>query len=165
MGMIGSLLAIDRSELELFKGNNELIEKKFNETYRSEDRNTNLTIETLWQVIHFLLCGEPWNGDSIEAMVILGGNEIGGDEFGPATYIDENEVKVVSEMLLKIDVNKLKEKYDPKKLEENNIYPRGIWEDDVDEVWEEIAEMIKEIIDFYKKSAERNKVVIKWLSF
>src|SRR5687767_190483 len=94
-----------------------------------EDLGERISIDKAWHGLHFLLTGsaEPTTGDA--SLVVMGGAEIGDDGgYGPARYLEVNEVRRVSAALQALSVADLQGRYDAAAMEAMDIYPGG-WDD------------------------------------
>jgi hypothetical protein len=134
----------------------------------SEDENrpvAQLDLDKAWHGIHFLLTGEVWGGSGPQAMAVLGGTAIGEDVgYGPARYLTSEEVKAVAGALSSIDRDKLHERYLPTSLEQAQVYPSGIWEDEGEEAFEWLVPWYEQLVAFYKRAAENGNAVLLYIN-
>ena len=160
MGMAGAFLQISQDKLEQLQTDPMQLEEMADEMFgRFRSGEGFCTVDKSWQTIHFLLAGEPWGGNSIEAQAILGGTEIGPDMgYGPARYLDSQQVKQVAEALGQISVEELSTRFDPEALAREDIYAFSA-EYAVDEL-EMAQDYYTELQQFYAKSAAQNDAVL-----
>jgi hypothetical protein len=86
-----------------------------------------LDLDKSWQLIHFLLVGDPWNGEPPLRDAILGGTPLGGDlGYGPMRYLTPDQVRLVSDSLFEVKEERLRAAFDPAKLAAEEVYP-GAW--------------------------------------
>jgi hypothetical protein len=119
-------------------------------------------IDKAWHGIHYLLNGKVWRGRKPLFNAVLGGTAIG-DEigYGPARYLTIDQVVVLARYLNKISIDKLKKKYNPKKLIKKHIYP-DVWDEEED--LEYLIEYYVLLVNFYNKAAENHEAVLLYLS-
>lgn len=163
--MIGNLIAITEDQLQAFIEDTDLLEKYIYQDDSEEFNKTELDIDKSWHAIHFILTKDPWKGNLPESLAILGGTEIGEDVgYGPALYINSQQVKQVSEMLKTLDYDKIKCEYKPQEFEKAEIYPQGIWSTEKEQALEYVLDYLKELIVFYEEAARNNQAMIKYLN-
>ena len=93
-----------------------------------------LDLEKSWHIIHFLLNGDPWDGDWPLGAVVLGGTKISDEDlgYGPARYLSPSEVADVATALEAVSSETLLSRLDPEAVNAADIYP-GPWSDGADE--------------------------------
>ncbi len=129
MGMYGSLRRLTPDQLALLRSNPELTSRfeDPDDEYGSADWWPNgpvLDLVKSWQVLHFILTGDPWEGQPPLKNAILGGTEIGPDlGYGPARYLTPEEVGIVTGTLAQFDASDAKARLDPDALEAAKVYP------------------------------------------
>jgi hypothetical protein len=125
-----------------------------------ERKNKVLLLEKSWHALHFLLTEKIEGGNPPLANAILGGTNIGEDlGYGPARYLTPDEVKDVSKALLKISSEKLKTKFNVKKLQSNEIYP-AVWEKNSIE-W--LLDFYEKMVSYYQEAAKNNQAMLLWI--
>ena len=99
--------------------------------------------------------------------MIFGGETVAGggdrEEDEPAEvvrYLTPTQVEAVADVLRETDVEDLSERYDPDALEQAEIYPQGVWEEERQEAFEFVAEYYELLVDFYIAAAERGDAVL-----
>jgi hypothetical protein len=127
-----------------------------------EDLGERISIDKAWHGLHFLLTGsaEPTSGD--ESQVVMGGAEIGEDGgYGPARYLEAEDVLRVAAVLQALTPDELRLRYDASAMEEISIYPGG-WDDEENLEW--LLEAFSELSAFYKGTAARGNAVLLYLT-
>lgn len=82
-----------------------------------------LTLEKSWHCLHYLLTGTAWETDTVLGKAILGGAEIGPDMgYGPARYLQPNEVKKVAIALNKVSKEDLTSRFNLEAMKAAKIY-------------------------------------------
>lgn len=159
MGMIANYQPTTDTELEKFKCLDDVEEAQENEDLEICD------IGKMWDALHFLMTGKPASvpveGDLISE-AILGQFNISGEdveEFISGTR--SNRVKEIAEALQKIDFEKYIDKFNMRNFAKNNIYP-NIWgyEDEVDEIKDDLRDSFESLRKFYAKMAEQESAVL-----
>jgi hypothetical protein len=120
-----------------------------------------LALEKSWHGVHYLLCGHPEPQPGPRG-VIIGGREIGDDEFGygPARYFRPAEVAGIAAELGALDTDsELSSRYEPAQMTELGIYP-GSWRPE-DRDW--LLESFGELREFFAAAAARGSAVITCL--
>ncbi|WP_312075108.1 YfbM family protein [Chryseobacterium sp.] len=164
MGMIGNLLRVTESELEEYLKNSSLLE---NETYNEEAINENLTdIDKAWEGIIFLLTGEGLASSEHPLTKVLFSGQLIDEEqdvgYGPAHFLRPNEVIMLNDELSKITIENLRERFDPKKMTEEGIYPE-IW-DEGNDAFDYLAEEFKAVQKTFVDAAKHNQAIITFIN-
>ncbi|WP_223642435.1 YfbM family protein [Corallococcus sp. EGB] len=119
-----------------------------------------LDIGEAWHGLQYLLTGTAWEGQPPLDFLVRGGDEVGdipSDE-GTARVFDAASVKALAEALKQTPVDALRERFDPARLQAEDIYP-GTWDeeeptDDVDPL-EELLSYFVELQKFTAAVAKR----------
>jgi hypothetical protein len=117
-----------------------------------------LALEKAWHGVHFLLCGEGEPQPGLRG-VVMGGREIGDDEFGygPARYFRPAETAAIAAELRAVDPEtELRSRYEPERMTALGIYPGGWSAEDGD--W--LLESFGELRDFFGAAAGRGSAVL-----
>jgi hypothetical protein len=152
-----------------------------------------LDLDKSWQLIHFLLTGDPWNGEPPLKDAILGGTPLGGElGYGPMRYLTPDQVRSVAESLSGVQEQRLRAAFDPAKLAREEVYP-GLWlpqpqavpkqrglfgrrqpgpsEDlaeshrkDMADFLDFTMEKFRALASFYADAARRGDAVLSWLT-
>ncbi len=124
--------------------------------------HSTLSLDKAWHGVHYLLCGHPEPTDDALGSVILGGTEIGDDDFGygPARYFDPNEVDGIAAELGRDALDdEVAGRYEPARMTSLGLYPGG-WESS-DGEW--LLEAFRELRDFFQDAAGRGHAVVTCL--
>ena len=122
-------------------------------------------IDKMWDALHFLLnglsalYGDPQ--DNILSEFIIGSKCFDDDSEEFARYIPTERVAEIANKLNEIDFQDYLKDFDMNKFAENGIYP-DIWEYDEEreEIMEELSEHFDNLKEFYNKVAENNNIVV-----
>jgi hypothetical protein len=118
------------------------------------------SLEKMWHAIHFLITGQEWEGDPPLSLAVFGREEIGEDGgYGPARYLTPEEVRTVSAALATITTEELRRRFDPEAFEAAEIYP-GVWDEDPDELFEEIESYFSGLVAYYRDAASRGNAML-----
>lgn len=167
MSMICRLVAIEPEKLEEVRDDTEAALDALYEAEEEGDEERMLDIDKAWHAIHYLLNDSAHEGEGAAGLVIFGGETIAGgeedDDGEPSQvvrYLTPTQVEAVADVLREIDVEDLNERYDPDALEQAEIYPQGVWEEERQEAFEFVAEYYELLVDFYIAAAERGDAVL-----
>lgn len=159
MGISAQYLRVSEEELSLHKAKSIILEDRI-EHIDAVDSNW-LDIDKAWDGIIFLLTGngsEKAHGDLLRIIVSTRYVDESLDfGYGPAHYVDAEEVKELYQKIAHFDRNTLLQRYDPSKMKELNIYP-DIW--DETEAFNYLFHFICEIQAFFRKAASNNEAII-----
>jgi hypothetical protein len=85
-----------------------------------------LILDRTWHVIHFLLCGQPWDGPDPLKYAVLGGVELSGPASGAdIRVLGPEPVARVALALTPLTAGSLLARFDLARLEFAEIYPGG----------------------------------------
>ncbi|MFC1750913.1 YfbM family protein [Pseudomonadota bacterium] len=163
MSMIGNFFAIDEeSAKRLMSAPDSISGFLYSEESPIEDSEYYLDIDKSWHGIHFILTNDVWEGEAPACYVVLGGVPVGDDVgYGPARFLDVDNVKAIDGYLSGVDSTFIQENYNAERLEKKEIYPNGWGEaEDV----EYLTGYFEELKKFYSKAANESKVVIQYLN-
>lgn len=162
MGMYASYMYISDKDLKELENldKNEVFERVED---MDEEEELAVNIDKMWDVLHFVLTGVESskairNNSLSEA--IVGVNSIEDiSEF--IAYIEKSRVHKIVLALENFDFEKAMEKFDMKKCKEAELYP-DIWEyeEELDEIKEELTDHFENMKSFYKKILEQNGNVL-----
>jgi hypothetical protein len=131
--------------------------------YESDvDEKDQLDTDKAWQAIHFLLCGDPWEGEGPLVNVVLGGTEINAEDigYGPARFLTATEVKETYEAFKDITSEDLKQKFDVQAMQEYEIYPGYADEED----FAYVSVYYEEVKKIYKRATESGKAMLLYVN-
>ena len=161
MSMTAAFVAISPEELEALLAEPEQVSELFFERLESQEQTQALDIDKSWNGIHFLLTGEPYGGEPPNSLPILGGVEIGPElGYGPARYLQPAQVAQASQLLASTPVEVLRSRYQPKALEEADIYPSGIWQEEGEQAFEYLAHWYELLRGFYAQASSRGAAML-----
>ena len=124
----------------------------------SDERNIT-DLDKAWHGIHFLLTGSAWEGDPPLNFLVCGGRKVGDIDigYGPARVFRAIEVHGISCALSIFSPEVLKERFDPVRMTQEDIYPT-IWNRDPseDDALGYLLEYFAVLKDFVQKAADRN---------
>jgi len=168
MSMIGNFLRVSNDELNKYLDDSTLLEDRvYSESSDLNDPNL-IDIDKTWDGILYLLTGntldEIDSADPTLSSIIIGKNTLDENQdmgYGPANYNTAEEVKEIAKILDAIPSSKLKEKFDPKKMMELEIYPT-MW--DEPNVFEYVEDYYEKLRDFYKTAAKNNQAVLTFVN-
>lgn len=160
MGMTGNLLQISVERLERIKSG----EENLMDIIFAEDREVgSLDIDKAWHAIHFILNGSAWEGELPLVNTILGGTEIGEDiGFGPVRYLTNEEVRCVALSLSNLSEKELKNRFDPDKMNELEIYPALDWNNQGDP--EYVFTYLEQVINYYLDASRKNNAMLLYMT-
>lgn len=135
-----------------------------NETFKeTEEQNGDveilLDLDKMWDALHFVLTGasssEPIKNNPFSEAVVGVSSIEGVEEF--ISYTEKSRVKDIVFALDHFDIEKAMENFSMKECRKANIYP-DIWnyEEETDEIKEELMDYFQNLKDFYKKILEVN---------
>nr|WP_061221390.1 YfbM family protein [Leptospira borgpetersenii] len=162
MSMIGCFLMVTESTLE------DIVRhpKKIEDFVYSEEEDPHCDVDKAWQIIHFLLTGDSYEGSPPERNVIFGKN-IFSDEidfgYGPASFLNVAEVKEVHRFLQGLSAEELWNRFDREAIRKVNVYPENYWTGD-EEDREYVTDHYLDLVDFYARASENNLCVIQYIS-
>lgn len=167
MSMIGNLVSVSPQKLEELLQAPEQVPEFLGEVYEREDRNEHIDIDKTWQLIHFLLTGEQYEGEFPLSAVILGGAELGEEDvgYGPARYLTPDEVRAVAAAIAPISEEQLWSRFDAKAALMAKIYPE-IWSGDESEYVQRdyVLGNYSEVRRFYFEAAKAGHAVLAFIN-
>ena len=122
-------------------------------------------IDKMWDALHFLLnglsalYGDP--EDNILSEFIIGSKCFDDDSEEFTRYIPTERVAEIANKLNEIDFQDYLKDFDMNKFAENGIYP-DIWsyDEEKEEIMEELSEHFENLKEFYNKVAENKNIVV-----
>lgn len=172
MGMYGNFKAVTPEELNKFLAcfSTEEISALLYVDGELDTSGDYLEIEKKWQGLHFLLTGSPHGGTPPLSWCVFGNHSIGGDEepifFGwiGIRYLLPNEVHQVTQALSETSHELLAARYSPREMDQQEVYPIGIWERDGDRGLDYILCCYPAVVSFYQKAAFQNKAMLMYIT-
>src|SRR4030095_549870 len=144
MGMVLSLLQFSSKKLEEYLESPDLFEKDLSDLENSSD-HPSCYLDKAWEAIHYLLTGTRMEGflltgtkrpDTKEVLSLAVYSEQFFDQqqdlgLGPASYLTPDQVRQISNTISKMDSSFVKERYNPKRMNDIGVYPT-FWNSDAD---------------------------------
>ncbi|PCJ17697.1 MAG: hypothetical protein COB02_12830 [Candidatus Cloacimonadota bacterium] len=129
-----------------------------------ENENKEIDLDKAWDGLNFCLNQNSSSFDSLLTFIIQGGEDIGDIDigYGPGRFFRDKTTKDIALLLNEWDENKLRESYNPKKMEELDIYP-NIWMTDNEEAFEYILDHFKVLKAFINECVKDNLGILIFL--
>lgn len=164
MSMIGNLLRVTETELENYLKDSSLLEDQI---YEDEKENENLVdIDKSWDGIIFLLTGQSlMTADHNLVRVLFSGQLIDEEQdlgYGPAHYLTPKQVLELNNEISTLTVSDLKQRYNPDKMTELEVYPT-IWNEG-DDAFDYILEGFLTLQNVFSEASKKGEVIITFLS-
>ena len=122
-----------------------------------------LDIDKMWDALHFVLtgvsCSEPIENNALSEAVVGVFSIDGIEEY--ISYIEKSRIKDIVFALDNFDIEKALETFSMEECKEAELYP-DIWdyEEETDEIKEEIMDYFQNMKDFYKQVLEEDGNVL-----
>ena len=122
-----------------------------------------LDIDKMWDALHFVLTGvsciEPIKNNPLSEAVVGVFSIDGIEEY--ISYIEKSRIKDIVFALDNFDIEKALETFSMEECEEAELYP-NIWgyEEETEEIKEEIMDYFQDMKDFYKQVLEEDGNVL-----
>ena len=122
-----------------------------------------LDIDKMWDALHFVLtgvsCSEPIENNALSEAVVGVFLIDGIEEY--ISYIEKSRIKDIVFALDNFDIEKALKIFSMKECKEAELYP-DIWdyEEETDEIKEEIMDYFQDMKDFYKQVLEEDGNVL-----
>ena len=164
MSMIGNLLRVTKSELEDYLKDSSLLENKI---YDDETENENLVdIDKSWDGVIFLLTGQSFATAENNLVRILFSGQLIDEEqdlgYGPAHYLTLEQVAELNNEISTITIADLKQKFNPKKMNELEVYPT-IW-DEGDDAFDYVADGFLTLQNVFAEATKNEEAIITFLN-
>ena len=163
MSMIIELRAISHAtshELFADPAQLEALFDEYNDEAQPGSEGSAMDLDKAWHAIHFLLTGTTDAGEGPIASLLVGGTEVGDEEFGYAIprVLTESETAAFAQALANTPVEKLRARYEPEALAEAEISPE-IWLEEGEGAFEYVREHYDSLRTFVTAAA-RNKLCL-----
>ncbi|WP_236582261.1 YfbM family protein [Sphingobacterium spiritivorum] len=160
MGMIANLLRVTTSELEAYLKDSSLLEDSI---YNDEEDTENLVdIDKSWDGIIFLLTGQSLATAKHNLVRILFSGQIIDEEqdlgYGPAHYLTAEQVAELNGEISAITIADLKQRFNPEKMNELEIYPI-IW-DEGDDAFDYLADGFLTLQNVFAEATKNKEAII-----
>jgi Domain of unknown function (DUF1877) len=173
MSMVAYFISVDEGELEELMADDSKLEAYISPEDSSNPESDLTYLDKAWHGISFLLSGEEWPSEADPPKnAICGGKEFGPDlGYGSPRFFSASEAVLIANGLELVTEEGLKERYDPQKMMDENIYP-NTWDRDIEgsEEYEEEESEFEYLTDFfhplrtfYLSVRDRKRAVITWI--
>lgn len=148
-------------ELKEFSGSEDDLMEQVEEW--NEEADILLDIDKMWDVLHFVLTGvdssEPIENDPLSEAVVGVSVMEGIENF--IAYTDKSKVADILSALEDFDIESAMDEFSMEDCKKADLYP-NIWdyEEEEDEIKEEITDYFEAMINFYRKILETNGNVL-----
>jgi len=165
--MIGNLLRVTKTELEDYLKDSSLLEARVYDDKSEIEDQALVDIDKSWDGIIFLLTGHniATGGHHPLVKVLFSGQFIDEEQdlgYGPAHYLTHEQVMDLNNQISKITLAELKQKFDPEKMTELDIYPT-IWNEG-DEAFDYVADGFLILQGVYAKASKNGEAIITFLN-
>ena len=164
MGMIANYQYLSNENLKEMKNFNGEEDKIFEEVEDwNEEVEILLDIDKMWDVLHFVLTGvdssEPIEGNPLSEAVVGVTSLEEVSEF--IAYIEKDRIADIISALENFDIDAALENFSMEACKKADLYP-NIWDydDEEEDIKEEIRDYFHGMIDFYKQILEANGNVL-----
>jgi hypothetical protein len=169
MGMITVFHLARREQISSLLASPEQVIEFLHDSHREDAGRApdSLDLDKAWHGLHFLLTGTAWGGTPPLNFIVAGGDTIGDVEvgYGPARAFTPEQLAEVSRALDAISSDTLRQRFDPAKMTELDIYP-SIWDRDPadDDTLGYVIEYFEMLKPFLREGAERELGLIVYMS-
>ena len=129
----------------------------------AEEEDVLIDIDKMWDALHFVLtgvsCSEPIENNALSEAVVGVFSIDGIEEY--ISYIEKSRIKNIVFALDNFDIEKALETFSMEECKEAELYP-NIWgyEEETEEIKEEIMDYFQDMKDFYKQVLEEDGNVL-----
>lgn len=124
-----------------------------------EPGEAGLCLDESWHILHYLITGGAREASLPLGNAILGGTPIGDDMgYGPARYLDPQQVREVAGALSRINPEELVERFDPAVMLEEKIY--GL---EAEEKFDMLEYYFAQLARYYATAAERGNAMLLYI--
>lgn len=165
MSMIINLLRVSKTELDNYLADSSKLEERI---YKDDEEPDNalVNLDKSWDGIIFLLTGQSLATATSPLVRILFSGQLIDEEqdlgYGPAHYLTPEEVTELNQQISGIQISELKEKFNPVKMTELEIYPT-IWEEG-DDAFDYVADGFKTLQKTFAESTRNGEAIITFLN-
>lgn len=161
--MTGYFLRLPTDELRTYLRNSTLLQERVDALYPGEPDV--LVIDDMWEGLLYILTGAGIDDESDDplAKIIISKKIIDEDQdlgYGPATYVNPEEVIDLNRALLRIDRDDLEDRFDPDAMNDAGIYPEG-WSDGV--MLDLLLDAFDNVKTFYAAAAANEDAIIAFV--
>jgi Domain of unknown function (DUF1877) len=165
VGMTVSYVSMPKENWIAVKGNPELAVEFLYDAWDRDDETSAWYLDKAWHAISFLIQGRNLLEDEFDPEdCVVGGLELDIDMgMGPARLFDEDLTKKLADQLSALSIEEFSDRFDPKLLSQNKIYPE-FWDEDHEENLEYVAQYYTALRDGIIKASASKQIVISWLN-
>lgn len=150
MSMTGNYLLIDEDIFQDIMSNKiSIFSILDNPKYFNSEEYLN--IGASWDIIHYAICGEQWEGNPPYNYVVLGGKRINDENvgYGPARYLSPTQIKEAYEVIKDVNQDEWTTKYNWDKILHDVLYSKTTDgnNDDIDDNSEYDYEELKKALE------------------
>jgi len=129
-----------------------------------------MDLDKAWHGLHFLFTGSDWEGDFPGGFIVTGGEPVGDVDvgYGPARSFTPDEVGKIAKFLESQKETDLRQRLDPEKMAELEIYP-DIWDrisnpDEENEEWDYLLDGFRRMKQFIQEAATKRMALLVYLN-
>jgi hypothetical protein len=126
-----------------------------------------MDLDKTWHALHFLFTGSDWEGNFPNGFLVSCGEPIGDVDvgYGPAKVFTPQQVDEIAAFLGSVDQIGLKQRFDPKKMHEMEIYP-SIWDNEADpeQELEYVLGGLEELQGFIRETVDRKMALLVYIN-
>jgi hypothetical protein len=132
-----------------------------------QSRHPTLPIAGIWQGLHYLLTGDPWEGPYPASEIVCGGRlltEDGTEELGvDVIYLTPQRVKPAADHLAATDFRQIAGRYDARRMAELGVQSADEWaRRPVADVRDrELRPAYDHLVGFFKAAADEGQAIYK----
>lgn len=170
MEMLCSLRSLTEPQRQALLAAPEKLEPFIDDEEDFEDtagtRFLDLDIGETWHGLQWLLTGTAWEGKAPLDFLVRGGEDVGdipSDE-GTARVFTPDQARALAKALGALSEKTLRKRYDPARMQEEDIYP-GFWEEPPPDLEpeEELFSYFEELKSFVATVAERDLCLLVFI--
>lgn len=149
----------------LFDKKNPKVKIEIPEIKLKEWENTAIDLDKAWHAIHYCLTKTDWGTGEPLSFLVDGGEEVSGVEiaYGPGRIFSGESVREIHEQLEDWTEERLKESYDPVRMDQLGIYPE-YWTRDGETGFEYISHYFTDLKSFLADCVKHNFGMLVFLS-
>ncbi len=141
--------------------------------YASPDEADVVDLDKAWHGMHWLLTGAAGPGQDLRSVLfahiaVAGCREVGGPEqdvgYGPARTLDVAATRAFCEIVEALDNETCARRFDPRIMEEQAIYPDGIWQAEGPEALQWLLDARDSLLALLRRAVAQQRCVILWAS-
>lgn len=141
--------------------------------YPSPDEADVVDLDKAWHGIHWLLTGAAGPGQDLRSVLfehsaVPGCRVLGGPEhdvgYGPARTLDVAATRAFCDIVAALDDETCARRFDPRSMEEQAIYPDGIWRREGQEALRWLLETRDSLLALLRRAVAQQRGLIIWAS-